>query len=134
MWTGGYAVNPATRQEAAYGRTLAFLRKTVTDQAGVAATDAPQSRQRNAEVGTVILEQRALAAFPGPVVAVSHVLMGELVVPANEPAGLAAWVRLGVDMVLYCGLILAVGAVNVAQLRTMLGHLKSRRGGAPEPA
>ncbi|HEX2552139.1 MAG TPA: hypothetical protein VHL98_00460 [Microvirga sp.] len=53
----------AARQEAAYGRTLAFLRKTVTDQAGVAATDAPQSRQRNAELGTVILEQRALAAF-----------------------------------------------------------------------
>ncbi len=53
----------ATRQEAAYGRTLAFLRKTVTDQAGVAATDAPQSRQRNAELGTSILEQRALAAF-----------------------------------------------------------------------
>ena len=53
----------ATRQEAAYGRTLAFLRKTVTDQAGVAATDAPQSRQRNAELGTTILEQRALAAF-----------------------------------------------------------------------
>lgn len=53
----------ATRQEAAYGKTLALLRKTVTDQAAVAATDAPQSRQRNAEVGANILEQRALAAF-----------------------------------------------------------------------
>jgi tetratricopeptide (TPR) repeat protein len=53
----------AIRQEAAYGKTLALLRKTVTDQAGVAATDAPQSRQRNAEVGANILEQRALAAF-----------------------------------------------------------------------
>jgi hypothetical protein len=52
-----------TRQEAAYGRTLALLRKTVTDQAGVSATDAPQSRQRNAELGANLLEQRALAAF-----------------------------------------------------------------------
>jgi O-antigen/teichoic acid export membrane protein len=67
-------------------------------------------------------------------VAVAHVLIGELLVPAGAPAGLAAWTRLGVDIALYCGLILAVGAVNVAQLRTMLGHLKSRRGGAPEPA
>ena len=52
-----------TRQEAAYGRTLALLRKTVTDEAGVSATEAPQSRQRNAELGATLLEQRALAAF-----------------------------------------------------------------------
>jgi tetratricopeptide (TPR) repeat protein len=51
------------RQEAAYGKTLAYLRKGLTADAAVAATDAPQSRQRNAEVGAVILEQRALAAF-----------------------------------------------------------------------
>jgi tetratricopeptide (TPR) repeat protein len=53
----------ATRQQAAYGKTLAYLRKDLTAHASVAATDAPQSRQRNAEVGAVILEQRALAAF-----------------------------------------------------------------------
>ena len=40
----------------------------------------------------------------------------------------------GVDIVLYCGLIVAVGAVNIAQLRTIAGHLKSRRGAAPEAA
>jgi O-antigen/teichoic acid export membrane protein len=67
-------------------------------------------------------------------VAVAHVLMGETFVPAEAPAGLAAWARLGIDIGLYCGLIVAVGAVNLAQLRTMAGHLKSRRGGAPEPA
>jgi Flp pilus assembly protein TadD len=51
------------RQEAAYGRTLAYLRKDLTAQASVAATDAPQSRQRNAELSATILAQRALAAF-----------------------------------------------------------------------
>ncbi len=55
--------DPGTRQQAAYGKTLAYLRKDLTADASVAATDAPQSRQRNAEVGAVILEQRALAAF-----------------------------------------------------------------------
>lgn len=55
--------DPATRQEASYGRTLAYLRKDLTAEAAVAAADAPQSRQRNAEVGSTILEQRALAAF-----------------------------------------------------------------------
>ncbi len=51
------------RQEAAYGRTLAYLRKDLTAQAAVAATDAPQSRQRNAELNATVLAQRALAAF-----------------------------------------------------------------------
>ena len=54
--------DPGQRQEAAYGKTLAYLRKGITADAAVAATEAPQSRQRNAEVGAVILEQRALAA------------------------------------------------------------------------
>ncbi len=52
-----------TRQQAAYGKSLAYLRKGLTADASVAATEAPQSRHRNAEVGAVVLEQRALAAF-----------------------------------------------------------------------
>lgn len=57
------AGNARDRQDAAYGKTLAYLRKGLTDQAAIAATQAPQPRERRAELGSVILTQRAIAAF-----------------------------------------------------------------------
>jgi tetratricopeptide (TPR) repeat protein len=52
-----------TREEAAYGKTLAYLRKNLTSQAAVAAAEAPQTSQRTTELSATILAQRALAAY-----------------------------------------------------------------------
>ncbi|UVF19394.1 tetratricopeptide repeat protein [Microvirga terrae] len=52
-----------TRQEAAYGKSLAYLRKNLTSEAAIAAAEAPQTRERRAELGASILTQRALAAY-----------------------------------------------------------------------
>lgn len=52
-----------TREEAAYGKSLAYLRKNLTSEAAVAAAEAPQTSQRKVELGASILSQRALAAY-----------------------------------------------------------------------
>ncbi|WP_262028760.1 tetratricopeptide repeat protein [Microvirga sp. Mcv34] len=52
-----------TREEAAYGKSLAYLRKNMTSEAAVAAAEAPQTRERRVELGASILTQRALAAY-----------------------------------------------------------------------
>ncbi|MBJ6125293.1 tetratricopeptide repeat protein [Microvirga splendida] len=51
------------REEAAYGKSLAYLRKNLTSEAAVAAAEAPQTRSRQVELGASILTQRALAAY-----------------------------------------------------------------------
>lgn len=52
-----------TREEAAYGKSLAYLRKDLTSEAAVAAAEAPQTATRRAELGATILAQRAVAAY-----------------------------------------------------------------------
>lgn len=51
------------REEAAYGKSLAYLRKNLTSEAAVAAAEVPQTRERRMELGASILTQRALAAY-----------------------------------------------------------------------
>jgi tetratricopeptide (TPR) repeat protein len=51
------------REDAAYGQSLAYLRAGLSNNAAVAATKAPQSRQRASELQVSILSDRALAAF-----------------------------------------------------------------------
>lgn len=53
----------ATREEAAYGQSLAYLRLGLIDQAAVAAVKTPQSPKRAAELQATILADRAVAAF-----------------------------------------------------------------------
>ncbi|MBZ9792924.1 cellulose synthase [Rhizobium sp. 3T7] len=52
-----------TREDAAYGQSLAYLRAGLSNNAAVAATRAPQTQQRAAELQVAILADRALAAF-----------------------------------------------------------------------
>ncbi|WP_414472231.1 tetratricopeptide repeat protein [Microvirga sp. M2] len=52
-----------TREEAAYGKSLAYLRKNLTSEAAVAAAQAPQTGERRVELSASILGQRALAAY-----------------------------------------------------------------------
>lgn len=52
-----------TREDAAYGATLANLRTGVTDRASVAASAAPMSKKRQAELNLSILTQQATAAY-----------------------------------------------------------------------
>ncbi|TCU15402.1 cellulose synthase [Rhizobium sullae] len=52
-----------TREDAAYGQSLAYLRVGLSNNAAVAATRAPQSRERAAELQVAILADRALAAY-----------------------------------------------------------------------
>lgn len=59
---GGMASAQA-RSDAAYGESLAYLREGLTDQAAVAATKAPLSRERQVELQAAILGNRAVAAF-----------------------------------------------------------------------
>ncbi|MBX5133187.1 cellulose synthase [Rhizobium lentis] len=51
------------REDAAYGQSLAYLRAGLSSNAAVAATRAPQSRQRATELQVAILADRALSAF-----------------------------------------------------------------------
>ncbi|MBX5195605.1 cellulose synthase [Rhizobium sp. NZLR10] len=51
------------REDAAYGQSLAYLRAGLSSNAAVAATKAPQNRQRAAELQVAILADRALSAF-----------------------------------------------------------------------
>lgn len=53
----------SSREEAAYGKTLAYLRKDLTAQAAMAAAEAPQTSARRVELQATILAQRAVAAY-----------------------------------------------------------------------
>jgi tetratricopeptide (TPR) repeat protein len=55
--------NAKTRQDGAYGQSLAYMRLGLTSQAAVAATKAPQNPQRALELQTTILSARAINAF-----------------------------------------------------------------------
>jgi len=55
--------NRKTREDAAYGQSLAYLRAGLSNNAAVAATKAPQTQQRAAELQVAILADRAVAAF-----------------------------------------------------------------------
>ncbi|WP_162559466.1 tetratricopeptide repeat protein [Microvirga sp. 17 mud 1-3] len=55
--------SPAQREDAAYGKSLAYLRKDLTGKAAVAAAQAPQTSARRTELSAAILAQRALAAY-----------------------------------------------------------------------
>ncbi|AYG69574.1 MULTISPECIES: cellulose synthase [unclassified Rhizobium] len=57
--------DPKSREEAAYGQSLAYLRAGLANNAAVAATKAPMSHQRAAELQVAILSDRALSAFSG---------------------------------------------------------------------
>lgn len=57
------STNAKTREDAAYGATLANLRSGVTDRASVAAAAAPMSKQRRTELTLSILSQQATAAY-----------------------------------------------------------------------
>lgn len=52
-----------TASDAAYGRSLAYLRAGLTDNAAVAAAAAPQDLSRRADLGVQILSQRAVSAY-----------------------------------------------------------------------
>ncbi len=52
-----------TREDAAYGQSLAYLRSGLASKAAVAAVKAPQNRQRALELQTAILADKAVAAF-----------------------------------------------------------------------
>jgi len=60
---GLQTTNPTTRQDAAYGLALAYLRQNLVDKAAVAATMAPQPRARRIELEGSILSQRATSNF-----------------------------------------------------------------------
>ncbi|MBX4997797.1 cellulose synthase [Rhizobium lentis] len=51
------------REDAAYGQSLAYLRAGLSSNAAVAATKAPQSQRRAAELQVAILADRALSAL-----------------------------------------------------------------------
>ena len=55
--------SPRTRSEAAYGKSLAYLRLGLTDEAAFTATRAPLGKKRASELQVAILTQRATAAF-----------------------------------------------------------------------
>jgi tetratricopeptide (TPR) repeat protein len=57
------STNPGTREDAAYGASLARLRTGVTSQASVSAAAAPQDAGRRTELTAAILAQQATAAF-----------------------------------------------------------------------
>ncbi len=52
-----------SREEAAYGQSLAYLRAGLANNAAVSATKAPMNHQRASELQVAILADRALAAF-----------------------------------------------------------------------
>ncbi|WP_337266635.1 cellulose synthase [Oryzifoliimicrobium ureilyticus] len=51
------------REDAAYGQSLAYLRAGLSNNAAVAATKAPQRRERAMELQVAILSDRAVTAF-----------------------------------------------------------------------
>ncbi|MBB5752371.1 cellulose synthase [Prosthecomicrobium pneumaticum] len=59
----GAAGGETTRRDAAYGKSLAYLRAGLTDLAATAAAEAPQSAGRRSELSAAILAQRAIGAY-----------------------------------------------------------------------
>jgi cellulose synthase operon protein C len=55
--------NAKERQDAAYGLSLANLNLGLTDEAGVAASAAPQTKERMSEISLAMANQRILAAY-----------------------------------------------------------------------
>ena len=53
----------ATRRDAAYGQSLAYLRTGESDRAAVSATKAPQTRDRQLELEIALLTDQATEAF-----------------------------------------------------------------------
>jgi len=52
-----------SRRDAAYGKSLAYLRAGLVDDAAIAAASAPMTAARGAELQSSILAERALGAF-----------------------------------------------------------------------
>ena len=52
-----------TREDAAYGKSLAHLRTNLTNSAVEAANSAPMTRQHRNEIGVAVLSQRAQGAY-----------------------------------------------------------------------
>lgn len=61
--TAQASAQPAVRSDAAYGRSLAYLRVGLTDNASAAAADAGQTNRRAVELQSSILANRAVDAF-----------------------------------------------------------------------
>jgi tetratricopeptide (TPR) repeat protein len=61
--TASESASQAVRSDAAYGRSLAYLRVGLTDKASVAAADAGQTNRRAVELQSSILANRAVDAF-----------------------------------------------------------------------
>lgn len=61
--TASESGSQAVRSDAAYGRSLAYLRVGLTDKASVAAADAGQTNRRAVELQSSILANRAVDAF-----------------------------------------------------------------------
>jgi hypothetical protein len=59
----GLASSQTARSDAAYGKSLAYLRVGLTDKAAAAATTAPQNNTRAVELQAAILSDRAINAF-----------------------------------------------------------------------
>jgi len=80
--------NASQREEANYGRALALLRLDLTDEAAVAATGSPMSQQRAATLQTIILANRAIAAFDGGRYREALVFLDQRATLAPEPSDL----------------------------------------------
>ena len=52
-----------TREDAAYGKSLAHLRTNLTNSAVEAANSAPMTRQHRNEIGVAVLSQRAQGSY-----------------------------------------------------------------------
>jgi cellulose synthase operon protein C len=57
------SASEATRRDASYGQSLAYLRAGLIDEAALSATRSRQSIERGAELEAAILAERALGAF-----------------------------------------------------------------------
>jgi Flp pilus assembly protein TadD len=73
-----------TRQDAAYGQSLAYLRAGLSREAAVAATGAPQSRLRTLELRTALLANQATDSFEAGRYAEALIAMDELARIAPE--------------------------------------------------
>ncbi|WP_370677671.1 cellulose synthase [Pleomorphomonas sp. PLEO] len=88
------------REEASYGRALALLRLGLTDEAAIAATGTPMSPERAATLQTIILANRAIAAFDGNRFREAILYLDQRAALAPEPLDLMtlrghAYVKLG---------------------------------------
>ncbi|MBP1849543.1 cellulose synthase [Rhizobium halophytocola] len=77
-----------TREDAAYGQSLAYLRLGLTNKAAVAAAKAPQGSNRTSELQTAILANRAVSAFDTKHYRQAIVYLDQRAMLAAEPADL----------------------------------------------